>query len=138
MAQAIAIDLAREPHSAREARKALEAFRDSLDEISFIDLRLLVSELVGEAVHEEDGDRPGSIAVRAEIRDDTVWVEASEGAGAYFVSSGRPNPGEKGWGVGLVQRLSRRWGIRREKARVSTIWFEMPARKSTNRSTRPA
>jgi anti-sigma regulatory factor (Ser/Thr protein kinase) len=131
MAQAIAIDLAREPQSAREARKALEAFRDSLDEISFIDMRLLVSELVGEAVREEGGDGPGSITVRAQIRDGNVWVEASEGADAYYVSSGRPNPGEKGWGIALVQRLSSRWGIRREKARVSTIWFEMPARKST-------
>lgn len=138
MAQAIAIHLAREPQSAREARKALEAFRDSLDEISFIDLRLLVSELVGEAVREQEGDGPGSITVRAQIRDDNVWVEASDGAAAYYVSSGRPSPGEKGWGVALVQRLSSRWGIRREKGRVSTVWFELPARKSTNRSTRPS
>jgi len=138
MAQAIAIDLAREPQSARKARKAFETFRDSLDEISYIDLRLLVSELVGEAVREQEGDGPGSITLRARIRDDNVWVEASDGAAAYYVSSGRPNPGEKGWGVALVQRLSSRWGIRREKARVSTVWFELPARKSTNRPTRPA
>ena len=50
MTNAVAVVLPLEPGSARRAREQLEPFRKSLDEMSFFDLRLLVSELVVEAL----------------------------------------------------------------------------------------
>jgi len=51
MTDVVAIDLPLEPESAPRAREELEPFRGALDETSFFDLRLLVTELVIEALN---------------------------------------------------------------------------------------
>jgi len=122
---AVAIDLPLEPGSARRAREQLEPFRKSLGERSFFDLRLLVSELVVEALNIDSGAEGARIELRAELRDDRVHVEVADGGAAFRLPSRRPEPGEAGWGLHLVQRLSSRWGIRREPQRAS-VWLEMP------------
>lgn len=121
---AVAIDLPLEPGSARRAREQLEPFRKSLGERSFFDLRLLVSELVVEALNIDSGAEDARIELRAELRDDRVHVEVADGGAAFRLPSRRPEPGEAGWGLHLVQRLSSRWGIRREPQRAS-VWLEM-------------
>ena len=50
MVDSLDIDLVSEPESARRARGELERFHDFLGDVRFEDLRLLISELVGEAV----------------------------------------------------------------------------------------
>ena len=127
MSNTVAIDLPREPESARRAREQLEAFRSSLDEVSFVDLRLLVDELVVEALRAEDGADGAagtSIELRAERDGDRVRVVIAEGGGAYQLPSRRPEPGAPGFGLHLVQRLSDRWGMRREPDRA-TVWLEL-------------
>ncbi len=125
MTDAIAIDLPLEPLSARRAREQLEPFRTALDEISFFDLRLLVSELVIEALNAESEAQGTRIKVRVELRGDRVHAEISEGGAAYRLFPGRPEPGEPGWAIFLVRRLSSRWGVRREPNR-SMVWLEVP------------
>jgi hypothetical protein len=124
MTEAIAIDLPSEPQSAGRARGELERFRPSLDRDSFVDLRLLASELVAEAV--EDASTGGEgIHLQAELRGDRIWIAIAEGPGAYLLPSTLPEPGEQGWGVHLVQRLSSRWGVSRGPKSAS-VWLEMP------------
>jgi|SRR6188472_2134031 len=125
MTEAVTVDLPLEPASARRARERLEPFRESLDVMSFADLRLLVNELVVEALitHPDRGNE--RIAVRAELRKDRVRVEVTEGGDAFRLSSRRPEPGEPGWGLRLVQRLSSRWGMRRDRDKAM-VWLEMP------------
>lgn len=125
MTEAVTVDLPLEPASARRAREQLEPFRRSLDEMSFADLRLLVNELVVEALITHPDRRNERIEVRAELRKDRVHVEVAEGGDAYRLSSRRPEPGEAGWGVRLVQQLSSRWGIRRDRDKAM-VWLEMP------------
>jgi anti-sigma regulatory factor (Ser/Thr protein kinase) len=125
MTDAVAIDLPLEPLSARRAREQLEPFRKALDEISFFDLRLLVSELVIEALNAESSARGARIEMCVELRDDRVHAEISDGGAAYRLLPAHPEPGEPGWGLYLVRRLSRRWGVRREPER-SMVWLEMP------------
>jgi signal transduction histidine kinase len=125
MTDAVAIHLPAEPESAGRAREGLEPFRGALNERSFTDLRLLVSELVIEALGAErdsDGER---IGLRAELRKDRVRVEVTEGGAAYRLRSGRLDPGDSGWGLQLVRQLSARWELRREGAKT-TVSFEMP------------
>jgi anti-sigma regulatory factor (Ser/Thr protein kinase) len=122
---AVAIDLPLEAGSARRARERLEPFRKPLGERSFFDLRLLVSELVVEALNIDSGTEGATIELRAELRDDRVHVEVADGGAAFRLPSRRPEPGEAGWGLHLVQRLSSRWGVRREPERAS-VWLEMP------------
>ena len=125
MTEAVAIDLPLEPLSARRAREQLEPFRTALDEISFFDLRLLVSELVIEALNAESEAQGARIEVRVELRDDRVHAEISDGGAAYRLHPGHPEPGEPGWSLYLVRQLSSRWGVRREPNR-STVWLEVP------------
>jgi hypothetical protein len=125
MTEAVTVVLPLEPGSARRARERLEPFRGSLDEMSFADLRLLVNELVVEALIAHPDRRGERIEMRAEMRKDRVHVEVAEGGGAYRLSSRRPGPGEAGWGLRLVQRLSSRWGIRRDRDKAM-VWLDMP------------
>jgi hypothetical protein len=124
MSDAVAIELPLEPASARRAREQLEPFREALDEISFFDLRLLVSELIVEALNAESGNHDARVGLRAELRGGRVRVEVAEGDGAFRLPSRRPEPGEAGWGLYLVGRLSSRWGLRRGPER-SSVWLEV-------------
>jgi anti-sigma regulatory factor (Ser/Thr protein kinase) len=126
MSDTVAIDLPPEPESARRAREQLKSFRSSIDEPTFIDLCLLVDELVVEAVRDgEDGTRPhGPIRLRAEVDESRIRVVVAEGGGAYHLPSRRPEPGDRGFGLHLVQRLSDRWGVRRDRDHA-TVWLEL-------------
>lgn len=130
MSETAAIHLPPEPQSARRAREHLESVRASLDEVSFIDLRLLVDELVVEALKAREAGAGGEggagnpIEVQVEGHRDRVRVVITEGGGAYRLPSRRPDPGDPGFGLLLVQRLSDRWGIERDRNRA-TVWLEM-------------
>ena len=117
-----------EPQSARRARLALEPFRELLDETRFGDLRLLVSELVAEAIWSPDSPN-GSIRVRANRKIQSLRASVEAGAASFPTGSGRPEPGEPGWGVYLVERLSDRWGLRRSQS-AAMLWFEIFLRPS--------
>jgi hypothetical protein len=135
MSEAVAIDLPLEPESARRAREKLKSFRSSVDEPTFIDLCLLVNELVVEALHgsslhgssSSDGAAPYDIRLRAQLDQDRVHVVVEEGGGAYHLPSRRPEPGDPGFGLHLVQRLSDRWGIRRDRDQA-TVWLDLLGR----------
>jgi anti-sigma regulatory factor (Ser/Thr protein kinase) len=125
MSDAIDMELPLEPTTARRFRERLEPFRDALDQMSFIDLRLLVSELVVEALNTDPEAQDARIELCAELRDDRVHVEVAEDGPVYRLSARHPEPGEAGWGLHLMQRLSAHWGLRRGRE-TSTVWFEMP------------
>jgi hypothetical protein len=120
------IVLPSQPRSARRARQELEPFRELLDETRFGDLRLCVSELVAEAVGGLGRSRNETIRLRAKDDGERVWASVEEGAGTYPVPSRRPEPGEVGWSVYLVQRLSDCWGVRRNGEHAS-VWLEIGA-----------
>jgi two-component sensor histidine kinase len=131
MSGVVAIDLPPEPESARRARKQLEGFRPLLDDVSFVDLCLLVDELVVEALRAPDGGAVGPIELRVERDGDRVRVAIANGVGAYRLPSRRPEPGDPGFGLHLVQKLSHRWGMRRDRGRA-TVWLEMVRRPAAN------
>lgn len=125
MSEAVAIDLPLEPGSARRARERLRPFEGSVDKATFVDLRLLVDELVVEALHgATDEAARDEIQLRAEVDDGRVQVTMTEGQGSYRLPSRRPEPGAPGFALHLVQQLSDRWGIRRDRNRA-TVWLEM-------------
>jgi hypothetical protein len=120
------------PESVRRAREAVTVFRDQLDEPTYNDLRLVVSELVADAVRVEvQGIH--DLSVMIEVGDGRTWASVSDGVGAFKLRSRRPELGESGWGIHLARALARRWGTRYEATHCS-IWIEMerPARALTD------
>jgi anti-sigma regulatory factor (Ser/Thr protein kinase) len=124
MSEAVAIDLPLEPDSARRAREQLEPFRKGLDETTFFDLRLLVSELIAEALNARSKIDHGRVELRAKLRNGGVRVEVAEDGEAFRLPPRRPKPGEAGFGIYLMTRLSRRWGVRYGPG-GSAVWLEV-------------
>jgi anti-sigma regulatory factor (Ser/Thr protein kinase) len=120
------ISLTRDPDSAAEARQALGEVSDHLTPRRLEDARLLVSELVTNAIrHAGLGDDDviklvvvaGDRALRIEVCDPGPGFELRE-----------PDPGPdparpSGWGLYLVRELSDRWGVERDQQ--TRVWFEL-------------
>ena len=123
MTDEITVDLPLEQESPGRAREHLIAYRGLLDETSFIDLRLLVSELVVEALKATPNAQDRKIELRAGHDDHRVHVEVS--SAAYRLPSRHPKPGDMGWGICLVEQLSGRWGFRHEPDKA-TVWLDLP------------
>jgi hypothetical protein len=123
MVDTVDIDLVCQPESARRARAELERFRDFLGDTRFEDLRLLISELVAEAIGGLGKSDDQLIRLRAERDNDRVRASVREPTGAYVVPSALPEPGEVGWSIYLAQRISDCWGLRRD-ADSATVWVE--------------
>ena len=114
------------PHAAAEARRAIAQLRADLDPPLMETLRLLVTELVTNSVRHTDCDAltlriaVGRSAVLTEVADDgpTFDLELYEAAGAD-----EHDPGF-GWGLFLVQRLAKSWGVK-EDGSSKRVWFEL-------------
>jgi anti-sigma regulatory factor (Ser/Thr protein kinase)/PAS domain-containing protein len=116
------------PASVAEARAVIDrTLTGLLPETVIADVRLLVSELASNAVRHAGGD-----AYRLELDLDPhrLRVElADSGPGPVAGASARTRDAlpEGGYGLGIVDRLSDRWGIERTAGpRPTRIWFELP------------
>ena len=107
--EALSIELPVRPESARKAREAVTEFRDQLDEPTHNDLRLVVSELVADAVRAEP-DSSHDISLTIDVHDGGIRASVIEGVLAYELKSRRPRLGEPGWGIFLARALGHRWG----------------------------
>ena len=124
MSDSLSIELPIRPESARWAREAVTEFRNHLDESSLLDLQLMVSELVSDAVRAE-AEEEHEIAIRIEARDRRIHVEVREGEIAYRLRSRRPEPGDRGFGLYLTRILADRWGTSHQGER-GCVWLQMP------------
>jgi anti-sigma regulatory factor (Ser/Thr protein kinase) len=112
------------PTAAAAARNALLALEQRLDGQVLEDIRLLVSELVTNAVRHADAPNVGEVGLDVTIRDGRVRVEVAD-HGLGFEPS--PRDGEMsrpgGWGLYLVDRIADRWGVVRNA--MNRVWFEI-------------
>jgi anti-sigma regulatory factor (Ser/Thr protein kinase) len=114
--------LPKSPASAGAARELLERVRDRLPGRALEDARLLISELVANAVEHVRED--GEIEVRVALEDGVLRVEVLDpGPGFEYDPRADGDAKERGWGLRFAQRVASRWGKdREERARV---WFEL-------------
>ena len=116
--------LAPEPAAVTEARRLASDFAAPLCSGEQLPkLELAVSEIVGNAVrHGTSGEE---IKFAMTPKDGYLCVQVTD-SGQGFV----PKPGaiaaedDGGFGLFLVERLTRRWGITREEQRTR-VWFEL-------------
>jgi anti-sigma regulatory factor (Ser/Thr protein kinase) len=114
------------PDAAAEARRAIGQLRADLDPPLMETLRLLVTELVTNSVRHTDCHAVtlriaiGKSAVLTEVADDgpTFELECFEGGEA------RAGDSDCGWGLFLVHRLARNWGVK-EQGSSKRVWFEL-------------
>ena len=108
--------------AAAEARRALDRLASEVDQQRLDDARLLVSELIANAVEhvEQDGD----IELRVDNDLERLRVEVID-PGQGFVADGH-HPGaeaESGWGLHFVSRIADRWAA--ESGERGRVWFEL-------------
>src|SRR4051794_24681746 len=112
--------LPKSPAAPAAARDLLGRLRDRLPESTFEDARLLVSELVANAVEHvpEEGDIEVKIAFEGEL----LRVEVLDpGPGFAFVPrADGAGSNDRGWGLVFMDRVSTRWANERGR-----VWFEL-------------
>jgi serine phosphatase RsbU (regulator of sigma subunit)/anti-sigma regulatory factor (Ser/Thr protein kinase) len=123
-----AVTLEATPASVGQARALITRTLDGLLAPAVIDdVRLLVSELASNAVRHAGG---GDYRLELDLDPHRLRVELSDGGpGPVAGGAGRIRDAlpEGGYGLGIVDRLSVRWGIERGSGpRPTRIWFELP------------
>src|SRR5204863_1301862 len=86
------------------------------------DLRLLVSELVTNAVRHGGADEAGVVSLRLLLEPLRIRVEVTD-MGPGFDLNVPTTRDEGGWGLVFVDRLADRWGIEHDGA--TKVWFEI-------------
>jgi PAS domain S-box-containing protein len=113
-----------EPTSAADARALADLIVPNVGPDVADDVRLLVSELVTNAVRHGPGEPSGPIHIRLDVEPETVRVEV-EDPGAGFIPRQRDPRDDAlgGWGLFLVSKLADRWGVESEPS--TRVWFEL-------------
>ena len=102
--------------------KLLEVAEPFVEAGRLADLALVISEVVSNAVRH--GSEAGAILLAATPRDDYLCVQVTDpGAGLAPRPRATVPDEEGGWGFFLIEHLTRRWGLTREKGHTR-VWFE--------------
>ncbi len=116
-----------EPPAVADSRDALDRLAPVLDPSSLENVRLLVSELVTNAVRHGPRDHGAQVGLAARLDGDVLHVEVSDGGPGFRPPPPRPaeRPADAvgGWGLVLVERVASRWGI--HDGAPTRVWFEM-------------
>jgi anti-sigma regulatory factor (Ser/Thr protein kinase) len=115
------------PEAAAEARHALAALAGKIPDGRMRDLRLLVSELVTNAVRHADLHHDDVIDLVVELVGHRLRVEVHDPGGGFVPSAPSPDPARpSGWGLYLVAELADRWGV--DSGDKTLVWFELDRR----------
>jgi anti-anti-sigma factor len=117
-------ELAATPQAAAEARHALDGLAIGLPDGRVRDVRLLVSELVTNAVRHANLTAGDVIRLVVDLGGHVVRVEVHDPGGGFVPAAPEPDPARpSGWGLYLVAQLSDRWGV--DSREQTLVWFEL-------------
>jgi anti-sigma regulatory factor (Ser/Thr protein kinase) len=112
------------PEAAAEARHALDDVSSSIPDARLRDVRLLVSELVTNAVRHANLASGDMILLVIEVADSSLRVEVHDPGGGFVPTAPSPDPARpSGWGLYLVAELADRWGVDSDESTL--VWFEL-------------
>ena len=118
------LSLAPAPAAATTARtQVTERLAASLGKQVLEDVRLLVTELITNALRHgalNPGDR---VSVRASVDHGVVRLEVTDPGRDGDVEVREPGPRGGGYGLFLVEQLAKRWGVDRREG--TTVWCEL-------------
>ena len=105
------------PAAPKAARDSLSILKREVPSRTVEDLRLMVSELVTNAVMHG----VGAISLRIDVEADAVRVEVADEGNVALAPS--PEPGAHGgWGLRIVEQLADDWGVLEGSTKV---WFRL-------------
>jgi hypothetical protein len=88
---------------------------------------VLVVELVANSVRHADTPADASLTVRGEIRGDALRLEVEDSGSGGSIARRAPDPQhDGGFGLNVVDTLSRRWGVDRDPG--TRVWAEIGIR----------
>jgi anti-sigma regulatory factor (Ser/Thr protein kinase) len=117
-------ELAVTPEAAAEARHALDDVSSAIPDTRLRDVRLLVSELVTNAVRHANLSDRDVILLVIEVADSSLRVEVHDPGGGFVPTAPAPDPARpSGWGLYLVAELADRWGVDSDESTL--VWFEL-------------
>jgi anti-sigma regulatory factor (Ser/Thr protein kinase) len=121
---AIELTLPAVPTAITEARtKVTERLSRRIPLEALEDVRLLVTELITNALR-HGAVRPGdNLSVKAQVSGETVRIEVRDPGRDGEVKPRRPGPRSGGYGLYLVDRLARRWGV--DSNDETVVWCEV-------------
>ena len=118
------LDLARDPDSAAVAREALAEVPHRLTPRRFEDARLLISELVTNAIRHAGLAEDDVITLVLVAEVDMLRIEVSDPGAGFELVEPVPDPARpSGWGLYLVSELSDRWGMEHDER--TRVWCEL-------------
>jgi anti-sigma regulatory factor (Ser/Thr protein kinase) len=116
--------LAASPEAVAEARHALDRLGGVVPERRLRDIRLLVSELVTNAVRHAGLGTSDVIRLVVDVSRDALRVEVHDPGAGFEPGPPAPDPARpSGWGLFLVDELADRWGV--DSGRRTLVWFEV-------------
>ena len=117
------------PVAPAEARRALEGWRDVLEGELLFSLRLLVTEVISNAVKYGSLGDDEWITLRVERTASRTRAVVADSSGGFETWLPVPSTDEVGGrGLFLVHRIADRWGI--EQGEPFHVWFELDADSS--------
>jgi anti-sigma regulatory factor (Ser/Thr protein kinase) len=112
------------PEAASAARHALDDLGDAMPDARLRDVRLLVSEVVTNAVRHANLAAGDAIELVVELDHGALRVEVHDPGGGFVPSAPAPDPTRpSGWGLYLVAELADRWGVDSDERKL--VWFEL-------------
>lgn len=116
------LSLVSRPASAREARDWLTALLSGrrLTEAARHNATLLLSEVVSNAIRHAQG---GTVVVAVSLSPSGLLAEVYDNSSDLPVRRAAGETG--GWGLGLLDELSTRWGVEQHSDDGKTVWFEI-------------
>jgi anti-sigma regulatory factor (Ser/Thr protein kinase) len=119
------LELESSPEAAAVARMALDGLAGRVAARRLRDLRLLVSELVTNAVRHAGLARSDRIRLLVDVGEGFVHVEVHDPGRGFEPTAPSPDPARaSGWGLYLVEELADRWGVD-GVGRGTRVWFEL-------------
>jgi anti-sigma regulatory factor (Ser/Thr protein kinase) len=104
-----------------QARGALDQISGRIAPQRMRDVRLLVSELVTNAVRHADGE---GVRLVVTLTGGTLRIEVHDPGRGFEVHPPPDDPlRASGWGLVLVEELADRWGV--DHSPRTRVWFEM-------------
>ncbi len=115
------LELASTASAPAQARGALDQIGDRITPARLRDVRLLVSELVTNAVRHAEGE---AVRLVVAFKGGTLRIEVHDPGRGFELKPPPDDPMRaSGWGLVLVEELADRWGI--DHSPRTRVWFEM-------------